>query len=61
MYVKASMMVSARKIIQPKTTRAKVRSIWVNSRKEGSSSFVLVVPSGREVVATVSRLSLIHI
>ena len=50
----ASVMVSARKIIQPTTARAKVHSIWVASRKEGSS-FALTVPSDKVMVATVSR------
>lgn len=61
----ASVMVSARKIIQPNTARVKVRSIWAASRKEGSS-FALAVPlltiplwssfvEGKVTVATVSR------
>ena len=50
----ASVMVSARKIIQPTTARAKVKSICPASRHDGSS-FALVVPSGKVMVATVSR------
>ena len=47
-------MFSALKIIQPKTTNVKVTSIWRDSLRDGKS-FVFVVPSGKVVVATVSR------
>lgn len=49
----ASVMVSTRKIIQPNTTSTKVNSICPVSRHVGSS-FDLVVPSGKVMVATVS-------
>ena len=43
-----------RKIIQPNITSTKVHSICPASRHEGSS-LLLIVPSGKVMVATVSR------